>query len=180
MNIYSKKQKWKLILFGIAVIIGITSLFYTNILVNKLAEEERKSVELWAEATRQFEQSDPNAELGFITSVMINNTTIPAMLVDGNDSIVFVRNLDAEKSLRDPSRLSNEEYQRNIKYLNKQLEIMKSENERIEINFSEEHHFIYYKDSVLLRLLYYYPFAQLAVIFLFILVSYYAFSSSRS
>lgn len=50
MNIYSKKQRWKLLLAGAAILIIAASLWYTNILVNKIAEEERNKVQLWAEA----------------------------------------------------------------------------------------------------------------------------------
>ena len=56
MSIYSKKQQWKLILF-VAVLIGGSSLLYTNFLVNKLDLEERKKIELWAEATDQLANS---------------------------------------------------------------------------------------------------------------------------
>ncbi|MCK7537896.1 MAG: hypothetical protein MZV63_46565 [Marinilabiliales bacterium] len=38
---------------------------------------------------------------------------------------------------------------------------------------------IYYKDSIILTMLIYYPYIQLGIIILFILVSYLAFSSSR-
>jgi len=50
LNIYSKKQQWKLLLAGAAVIIIILSLWYTNVIVQKIATEERKKVQLWAEA----------------------------------------------------------------------------------------------------------------------------------
>lgn len=50
MNIYSKKQRWKLLLAGAAILIIVASLWYTNILVNKIANEERDKVQLWAEA----------------------------------------------------------------------------------------------------------------------------------
>jgi signal transduction histidine kinase len=50
LNIYSKKQRWKLLLAGTAILIVAVSLWYTNILVKKIAEEERKKVQLWAEA----------------------------------------------------------------------------------------------------------------------------------
>ncbi len=50
MNIYSQKQRWKLLLAGTAVLIIVASLWYTNILVKKIATEERKKVQIWAEA----------------------------------------------------------------------------------------------------------------------------------
>ncbi|MCX6287823.1 MAG: HAMP domain-containing sensor histidine kinase [Bacteroidetes bacterium] len=50
MDIYLKKRRWKLILFTIAVIIVAASLYYTNILVNEIRKDERKNVEIWADA----------------------------------------------------------------------------------------------------------------------------------
>lgn len=50
MNIYSQKQRWKLLLAGVAILIIIASLWYTNVLVQKIASEERNKVQLWAEA----------------------------------------------------------------------------------------------------------------------------------
>jgi len=50
VNIYSQKQRWKLLLAGAALIIVVVSLWYTNILVRKIADEEREKVQLWAEA----------------------------------------------------------------------------------------------------------------------------------
>ena len=54
MDIYSKKQKWKFTLLGFAIIIGISSLFVTNQLVKQLKNEERKKIELWAQATKHL------------------------------------------------------------------------------------------------------------------------------
>jgi hypothetical protein len=53
LNIYSKKQQWKLLLAGAAVIIIIASLWYTNVVVQKISTEERKKVQLWAEAIQK-------------------------------------------------------------------------------------------------------------------------------
>jgi hypothetical protein len=53
VKIYTKKQHWKLWLAGFAVIIIGASLWYTNVLVKTVSEEERKKVELWAEAVQK-------------------------------------------------------------------------------------------------------------------------------
>jgi len=50
VDIYLRKRRWKLILFGIAVIIVAASLYYTNILVDEIRKDERKNVEIWANA----------------------------------------------------------------------------------------------------------------------------------
>ncbi|HQK98341.1 MAG TPA: HAMP domain-containing sensor histidine kinase, partial [Bacteroidia bacterium] len=168
MNIYTRKQRWKLTLLIAALLIGIGSLWYTNQLVQKLATEEKKKVELWAEATRQI--SDINTEPGdisFALSVLTNNTTVPVILTDEKKQIISTRNLD--------SLLSDDS-----KYLNEELAEMGQQHEPIEIAFAgNQKNFIYYKDSLILTQLRYYPYFQLMVIGLFLIVSYLAFSSSR-
>ena len=82
----------------IALLIGIGSLFYTNQLVKKLSVEEKKKVELWAEATRQI--SDINAEPGdisFALSVLTDNNTVPVILTDEKRQVISTRNLDSLK-----------------------------------------------------------------------------------
>lgn len=53
MNIYSKKQQWKWILFMVAIFIVFTSLWYTNKLVNDIKSDEEKKVRLWVEAIQK-------------------------------------------------------------------------------------------------------------------------------
>jgi len=168
VDTYSRKQIWKFALFIAAILIGVTSLWYTNDLVEELSKEERKKVELWAEATKRIANfDDQNQDFSFIVRVLQDNETVPVIWVDEKDSIIASRNLDSIKSLK-------------IDYLQKQLEIMQEGYEPIEVKLSKDViHKIYYKDSKLLTKLFYYPFIQLGVIFLFIVVSYLVFSTSR-
>lgn len=168
MDIYYKKQQWKLLLFIFAILIGIGSLWYTNKLVGSLATEEQKKVKLWAEATRRMaDVTINNQDEGFLLEVLTDNETIPVMWVDHNNNIISARNLDSIKS-------------RNPEYLVRQLEKMKAENEPIIMDLGEGFvNYIYYRNSIILTKLAYYPYFQLAVIILFVLVSYFAFSESR-
>lgn len=166
-NIYNRKKRWKLLLFFVAVLIGAGSLFYTNNLMEKLSQEERKRVELWAQANKEIQKANPNQDISFIFQVLLSNQTIPVVLVDENDSIISYRNIDSVK-------MENPRYRENV------LEEMKRKQEPIVIELlNGKKNFIYYKDSTLLTQLYYYPFVQLAIITLFIIVSYFAFSISR-
>ena len=150
-----------------AIVIGAVSLWYTNTLVKKLSEEEKKKVELWAEATKKLADLDATADFNFLINVVRNNTTVPVIMVDEKENILSWRNLDSLRML-------------DAAYAKKQLAVMHEENEPIEIKlFDGKKNQIYYKDSLLLTKLRYYPFFQLGVIALFILVSYLAFSSSR-
>jgi hypothetical protein len=168
VNIYYRNTLWKLALLFFAVIIGLFSLLYTQTLVNSLKSEERKKVELWAEATRQLiNSSDTSEYLDFLFSIVENNNTVPVMLVDGSDSIISVSNFDPVKS-------------RDEKFLKTELAIMKEKSHPIIIDLGDgQTNRIYYRESIILRKLTFYPYVQLSVIVLFIFVSYMAFSSSR-
>ncbi len=168
MNIYQQKQRWKLLLFAGAVIIGVGSLVYTNRLVKSLSAQERNKIELWAEAVKILDRADPeNSDLNFPLSVIENNTNIPVILTDSAGKIITYRNLDSARVER-------------TGYLEHQIAKMKEEHDSIVINLMNgDKNYIFYRDSILLSRLFYFPFIQLGVIVLFILVSYLAFSSSR-
>jgi K+-sensing histidine kinase KdpD len=167
MNLYSKKQLLKITLLLIGLLIAIISLFYTNTLVKKLAQEERKNVELWAKGMQKLGEIDNNSDLSIILQVVKNNKTVPLIIVDKNDNILYHKNLDS-------TQVSDS------LYLKKQLEEMKIKNPPIINKLTEtEKQYIYYKDSILLTQLLYYPYIQLSIILIFILIAYYAFDSSR-
>ncbi|MDB2363680.1 HAMP domain-containing histidine kinase [Flavobacteriales bacterium] len=168
MNIYSKKQVWKIALLLFAVIIGILSLWYTNDLVKELKQEEERKVKIWAEATSLLTKSE--GDISFIFSVIQNNKTIPVILVDENEHIISFNNLDSAKI----------NSKKRDDYLADLLEDMKHEQRFISFPLSNgKENTIYYQDSVLLTRLNYYPYIQLGVLALFIFISYLAFSSSR-
>lgn len=169
MNIYTRKQRWKLALLAVAMCIGIASLWYTNNLVKQLSEQEKKNVELWASAVKQLSQVEVEAgDVSFALEVLRSNNTIPMILTDANGNINSDRNLDSIKS-------------ENESWLKEQVAEMKAEQQPIEIVFGKEgeKNYVYYRDSLLIKQLRYYPYFQLAVISLFLLVSYLAFSTSR-
>ena len=56
MNLYSRKQRWKLVLALVAMTIVGASLWYSSRIVNKVRQEERRKVELWAAAVRNRAQ----------------------------------------------------------------------------------------------------------------------------
>jgi len=169
MNI-NLRSNWKLLLLVCAIAIGVCSLLYTNYLVGKLQVEERKKIEIWAEANRLLNDAvndDPN--LDFYLQVMENNTTIPVIIVDKDQIIRFWGNIDSTKM-------------DNPKYAGRRLEQMKTKTEHspIILNLYDDiEQYVYYDDSSILYQLTYYPYIQLGIIVLFIGVAYFAFSASR-
>jgi len=168
LDIYRKRQRWKQILFFAAVLIGLGSLLYTNTLVRQIQTTERQKMDLWAEAVRIMDQADFDADLAFPFSVIESNTHIPVILTDSSGNILQHKNLDSLKS-------------EDSVYLQRQLEQAMEENESLVINLGpDEKQYLHYRDSILLRTLIYFPYVQLGVIILFILVSYIAFNISRT
>lgn len=143
------------------------SLIYTEDLVRRLKLEEREKVKMWAEATSLISVADSTQDVEFLSSVIDNNNTVPVILADESDSIISSRNFDSER-MKDP------------KYLYRALNKFRDKNKPILIRLDNRHfNKIYYKDSIILTLLIFYPYIQLGLIVLFILVSYLAFSSSQ-
>ncbi|HOU00965.1 MAG: ATP-binding protein [Bacteroidales bacterium] len=159
-----------LFLFLLAVLTGSGSLVYTRYLVKILKGEERKKVELWAQATimiNSADPEDPDQNLEFPFSIIENNTTIPVILTDANDSIISAGNFDTEQL-------------RNKQYIKLQLERIRKKKDPIIIELGSGFiNKIYYKDSIILTQLTYYPYVQMGIIILFIFVAYLAFLSSR-
>ncbi|MGQ0827835.1 MAG: sensor histidine kinase [Bacteroidota bacterium] len=167
MSIYSKKQQWKLWLFIAAVFIVGISLWYTNTLVNKIAQEERRKVKLWADAIQKKanlvkytnelfnkikaderkkvelwaeatrQLSKDLSDYGFVLKVVSDNTTVPVVLADEHGNPITSRNLDPEK-------------EKDKTYLKMQMQAMRMVQDPIEINvYQGQKNYLYYKDSKL-------------------------------
>ena len=52
MDLYSRKQRWKLVLAAVALLLVGASLWYSNRMVERVRAEERRKVQLWAEAVQ--------------------------------------------------------------------------------------------------------------------------------
>ena len=173
---YRRKRFVKVFLIIVAFIISLASLLYTNYLVQKLMEEEQKQMSLWAESYESWaainmssDNTSGNQEYSeFLFSIIRENETIPLIATDEAGNILVTRNLDS-------SRVEDE------KYLQNQLEEMKDQHDPffIQDEFGGNKTYIYYKDSIIIDQLRYYPYVQLFVIGLFVILAYYAFSSSR-
>ncbi len=168
MEYYHQKRRLKYIILLLAVIVGSFSLIYSNYLVGKLKEEERRKMEVYASAMKKFAENDNlDADMSLITEIITRNTTIPLILTDENDSILAFVNL-----------LST--FNNNPEKLYRELEKMKRAHEPIIITLLDnKSQKVYYHDSTLLTALFWYPIIQLSVFVLFVVAAYLAFSNSR-
>ncbi|MDR1370196.1 MAG: HAMP domain-containing histidine kinase [Dysgonamonadaceae bacterium] len=180
-NSYESKQKFKYFFFVTAILIAITSILVTNSLVKKLAQEEHKKVAIWAEAIKLFAKqttgTEPQTNLDenafneydkFVLHILEDNTTIPLLLVDSDgNSVSSPMNIDS-------ARLDNPE---SIKKLIKKFS---EKNTPIKIDTGEGMvQSIYYDESTVLKQLKIFPYVQLSVVTIFIIVSFLALTSSK-
>ena len=182
MNPYDRKRRWKFILIAFALIIVGASLWYTDYLVRNISNAERTRAELWARSTRNIiAMPDVNDEyITFIYS-MRDSLAVPAIVVDSAENIITWRGLDSTKTNFDLEADSKKKY--DPKYFKSQLKEMKSQHPQpivLELNNrNNEKWYVYYKDSTLLTQLRAFPYVQLSVIAIFLLVAYGVFNSSR-
>lgn len=144
---------------ALILIVVVVSVVYTNYIARQIAEEERKKMELWAEATRQFILADENENIDFLLQVMEGNTTIPVYMVDADYNLLLSRNVQEPK--------------RNVEaFYKKKINDLRDTQQPLEVRISDDTvQYIYFEDSNLLRQLYYFPFIQFAVILAFIAIA---------
>lgn len=128
MNLYSKKQRWKLVLVAFAVLIVGVTLWYSSAIARKVQQEERQKVKLWSEAIRKkadlvhvtndafqelAEQERKKVELwlkatkemqkdlsdySFALSIIQNNKSIPLILADNQNNPITTANLNIQSN----------------------------------------------------------------------------------
>ena len=159
-----KNSKVRIVLFAMAIVIVIASLLFTNIVAARLAQEEHEKMEVWAEATRQL-LSDTYSD--FVFAIIQNNNNIPVIIVDEEDNYLSARNFN-----NIPTDTAG--------YYAKKIGQLKGKNPPIEIDIDGiEKQYIYYDDSILLKQLSYFPYVQLSLIGLFLILLFWAFTSDK-
>jgi K+-sensing histidine kinase KdpD len=179
MNPYEQKRRWKFLLLAFAIIIAGTSLWYTNYLVKRISAAERTRAEVWAMSNKNIaEMPDINDEfITYIYSVR-DSLTVPAIVVNSEGTIIFHKGLDTLRT--NDSLETDKKY--DPKYFRNQLKEMKLQHPTpivINLDKNNDKWFVYYKDSELLMQLRVFPYIQLTVIAIFLLVAYLVFNSSR-
>lgn len=146
----------------IAMIIVAISVLFTNNLARTLQDEEKKNMSIWADATRQLILADNDADIDFVSSIIEKNTTIPVYICDENGKVLASRNVEGSSA----------------------PQILKSSNQThhgpIELKIDESTtQYIYWDDSSLLTKLRYVPYAQFALILIFITISVFVMTTAQ-
>ena len=166
-SIYDSRQRWKLGFIFAAVLIAIFSVVVSDLLIKDLAREERQKMEVWSEATRVMTSENPSLNMQLILKIIQGNTSIPVILCTEQDEVVSYNNIEIPE--RDPEL-----------FLRKKVKELKAKNPPIAIDMEDgSFQYLYYDDSIILKRLLIYPYAQLSVVFVFILLAFLALASTK-
>lgn len=163
----------KIILVLAAIVIAVTSLIISNIFVKDLAKEERNKMEIWADAMRSFNMADETTDLGLVLKVMNDNNTIPVIVLDNKGLVQICRNVDV-------GNRSEKDCVAYVSHLGKRLY---DAGRFIRISMDDTNKKAYvdvcYDDSTILKRLAYYPYVQLGVVLIFVVVAIFALLTSK-
>jgi signal transduction histidine kinase len=170
IDLYQNKSHVKLGVILIALLLAGLALFYTQWLVQKLAKEEEKMIDLYAKSIQYVAESELEEEQKFLADFIASNETVPVILMQ-EDKIIDYKNISL------PKNISKE---RKDKILQEELAVMKRHHPPVVIKVKNAPtNYVYYHDSDLLVQLRYYPSLLLVIVAIFAYIAYLAFSSSR-
>ena len=162
----------KILLVLAAIFIAVASLLISHSLIRDLAQQERSKMEVWAEAMRTLSEADDNADLSLVLKVLDENNTIPVVVLDKDGTVTEYRNVKISASNKSDS----------VKYVNKVAQQMKGAGQVIRIPLTNNHNDyieVCYDESLMLRRIAIYPYIQLGVVMLFVVVAIFALLTSK-
>lgn len=181
-NIYDIRRRGVIGFLLLSVVVISVFLFYSDSLVKDLSQQERERMQIWADATRELvnpvnSDSQSGSNVDFLLSIIERNRTIPVLLTDETGEIIMQRNFSLPEP---PDSLSLSLSDVNRSFLDKKLDELRNSPNVIEIDMGEAgKQWLYYEDSKVLRSLGFYPYVQLLVLLAFVLIVYYAVSSTK-
>ena len=162
----------KILLVLAAIFIAVASLLISHSLIRDLAQQERSKMEVWAEAMRTLSEADDNADLSLVLKVLDENNTIPVVVLDKDGTVTEYRNVKISASNKSDS----------VKYVNNVAQQMKAAGQVIRIPLANNHNDyieVCYDESLMLRRIAIYPYIQLGVVMLFVVVAIFALLTSK-
>ena len=145
-----------------AIVIAVASLLVSHFLVRDLQAEERRKMELWAQAMNTLNQADENTDMTLPAAVIEGNNSIPVIVLDNNGHVMDYRNIEDTTNV--------------VGYAEK----MKRWGNYIKIDVdSASYQMVCYDESLILKRLTQYPYWQLGIVMIFVVVAIFALLSSK-
>ena len=166
-------RQTKILLVVAAVLIAVASLVASNLLTRDLYEEEHKKMEIWAEAMRTLNVNDDNGGLNLVLKVIEDNTTIPVVVLDEKGEVQLSRNTKVKATAEADSTTLITELGKRMKAAGRSIRILYDDDN------PKEYIDVCYDDSLMLKRLAVYPYVQLGVVLLFVVIAIFALLTSK-
>lgn len=162
----------KIFLVVAAILIAVASLLVSRSLTHDLAEQEKSKMQVWAEAMKSLSAADENTDLSLVLKVLDENHTIPVVVLNNEGVVTEYRNIEIKaRNAKD-----------SIAFVTSYGQQMKASGQVIRISLSKNHHDyidVCYDDSLMLKRIAVYPYVQLGVVLLFVIVAIFALLTSK-
>ena len=172
-------RRVKILLVFAAVVIAVASLVVSHILIRDLATEEHNKMEVWAEAMRTLNRADENTDINLVLKVINGNNTIPVIVLDSNGDVQAYRNIDIKDCENAEDTMRFVQYMgRKLMREDRDIRIAIDDNNTDSIS-SADYINVCYDDSVMLCRLASYPYIQLGVVMIFVVIAIFALLTSK-
>jgi two-component sensor histidine kinase len=164
-----KIRQVKIALVAAAVIIAAASLVSSHFLVKDLAQEERNRMEIWAEAMHSLNTATEDTDLNLVLKVLEQNNTIPVIVTDAYGNAQIYRNVKIESpdSLKIAAEMAKSMARKHTPI---KIQIGMKSTDILQVC---------YDDSLLLTRLAYYPYVQLGIVLIFVVIAIFALLTSK-
>ena len=162
-----RMRQVKILLVVAAAVIAVASLLISHFLVRDLSKQERNRMEVWGQALHALNEADETTDLSLVLSVIEENNTIPVIVVNAEGGIDDYRNIDDVDDGQEPMA--------NNQKLKDYARRMQLSGDTIRVDSQ----IVCYDESIMLKRLQAWPYVQLGIVMIFVVVAIFALLSSK-
>ena len=161
----------KIILVVTAIIIAVASLVISHILIKDLSNEEHNKMVTWAQALNTLNNATENTDLTLVLNVIKSNNTIPVIVMSSKGEICDYRNIDINENNANDSIKALKKYAQSYYHSGKYI--------KIDLDGTTDYQLVCYDESIMLKRLATYPYVQLGIVLIFVVIAIFALLSSK-
>ena len=162
----------KIFLVLAAILIAVGSLLVSHFLTRDLKIQEQHKMEVWGEAMRALNTADENTDLTLVLKVINDNDYIPVIVFNSSGEVTDFRNIVLDARNYQDSLQQVTDIGKGL-FANKQFIRIAVDNQ------SNDDIIVCYDQSLMLKRLSIYPFVQLGVVLIFVVVAIFALLTSK-
>lgn len=169
----------KIILVIAAIMIAVVSLLASHLLVKDLQREERNKMETWAKALNALNNADENTDLSLVLHVIQANNTIPVFVTEPDGTVSDYRNVEIDARTAEDSDVYISDYSQRMYARGNYIKVYLGDSVQNDSLAEGDYQLVCYDESILLKRLAQYPYWQLGIVMIFVVVAIFALLASK-